>query len=929
MGENNTRSVDSLSLKRRSQVRFYDKTSILRSKTYECQCTKGSHFTVGGRKIITKRCNRTCASSRNGNRFLLNIFRSPKENRRLEANHKSKTSEQVSKETAFQDGLSKQSHKSSTTRRLGNISRSSRCLPTHTNSYKVQKISPLLRTGKSIPIYVPLFRSHLGSKSFYQDGVSNCSTPQIAKCPSSRISGRLVRNKSVEKIATARQRKSAQSSCQTRSCDQARKISFSPKSKSNLYRGSFSVGQRNSMPNIRENSENRKSNSSCNSRTDSLHFSPSSGFNGFMHRTGSQCEVIHETNTASSPALLEACNRRTSSKSSNNPVSVGSFEMVGKQRKSIEREAILPRSQFKNFDNRCLQARLRRSPRKSHLSGHLVQRRTEDAHKSSGIESRSLVVPEISSTLKRSLCSSSVRQHYRGPIPESARRNKISTAMSVNMESFATSNKEQCNNQGSSYNRPFKCPGRQLKQGKGTSYRMDIERCSDSETVSGIGHTNDRPFRVRSKSQGRSILLVDTQSKSMEDRCSLSTMAKHECICVSPNRVDSQSASAHEEVPLPADSDSSSVAEETLVHGSSSNVSSSSKETANNRGSFVSAQNKNCSSKSSNIQSDCMAAINRSFQNKGFSSKARKLMAASWRVGTQKDYSAKFRKFSSWCSEREIDPHSASIAQCADFLSYLFQSGLKYRTIAGYRSMISAILPPVEGIAVGQHQDIIRLLKGVFNTRPPQKRLMPEWDLGKVLDLLASPVFEPISKISLKYLTLKSVFLAAISTFRRCGDLQALRIDKGFMNILPEGIIFIREGISKQDRPGHIGKQIFIPCFKKNIKLDPKRVIQSYIKRTNQFRNGENRLFLSFNKPHKAVSCQTISSWIVSVIKQAYENQTDLKVKAHSTRAIGPSWALFKGASLNSVLEAADWSSEVTFKKFYFRQMDSQEWELC
>ena len=243
--------------------------------------------------------------------------------------------------------------------------------------------------------------------------------------------------------------------------------------------------------------------------------------------------------------------------------------------------------------------------------------------------------------------------------------------------------------------------------------------------------------------------------------------------------------------------------------------------------------------------------------------------------------------------------------------------------------MISAILPPVEGIAVGQHQDIIRLLKGVFNTRPPQKRLMPEWDLGKVLDLLASPVFEPMSKISLKYLTLKSVFLAAISTFRRCGDLQALRIDKGFMNILPEGIIFIREGISKQDRPGHIGKQIFIPCFKKNIKLDPKRVIQSYIKRTNQFRNGENRLLLSFNKPHKAVSCQTISSWIVSVIKQAYENQTDLKVKAHSTRAIGPSWALFKGASLNSVLEAADWSSEVTFKKFYFRQMDSQEWELC
>ena len=78
-------------------------------------------------------------------------------------------------------------------------------------------------------------------------------------------------------------------------------------------------------------------------------------------------------------------------------------------------------------------------------------------------------------------------------------------------------------------------------------------------------------------------------------------------------------------------------------------------------------------------------------------------------MGTQKDYSAKFRKLSSWCSEREIDPHSASKAQCADFVLCLFQAGLKYRTIAGYRSMISAILAPVEGIEAGQHQGYTEL----------------------------------------------------------------------------------------------------------------------------------------------------------------------------------------------------------------------------
>ena len=50
-------------------------------------------------------------------------------------------------------------------------------------------------------------------------------------------------------------------------------------------------------------------------------------------------------------------------------------------------------------------------------------------------------------------------------------------------------------------------------------------------------------------------------------------------------------------------------------------------------------------------------------------------------------------------------------------------------------------------------------------------------------------------------------------------------------------------------------------------------------------------------------------------------------LKAHSTRAIGPSWALFKRALLSSILDAADWSSDITFKKFYFREMESQGWE--
>ena len=90
-------------------------------------------------------------------------------------------------------------------------------------------------------------------------------------------------------------------------------------------------------------------------------------------------------------------------------------------------------------------------------------------------------------------------------------------------------------------------------------------------------------------------------------------------------------------------------------------------------------------------------------------------MSASWRKGTQKDYACKFKQFSCWCSARKIDPYSISLSQGADVLADLFKRGLKYRTIAGYRSMLPSVLPPVKNIPFGQRPYIIRLLKGVFN----------------------------------------------------------------------------------------------------------------------------------------------------------------------------------------------------------------------
>lgn len=243
--------------------------------------------------------------------------------------------------------------------------------------------------------------------------------------------------------------------------------------------------------------------------------------------------------------------------------------------------------------------------------------------------------------------------------------------------------------------------------------------------------------------------------------------------------------------------------------------------------------------------------------------------------------------------------------------------------------MLSATLPPIGNFQVGQHPYISRLLKGVFHSRPPKVKLLPEWDLELVLKVLENRPFEPLHEVSLKFLTFKTIFLIAITTFRRCSDLQSLRIDKESMKIQKKGITFIRHGLAKQDRQSHFGMKIFVPQYSDRILLDPKRSIVQYLERTKKGRQKLEptervKLFLAMNEPHKPVSAVTISKWIVSTIRMAYEDKT-VHVKAHSTRAIAPSWALYNGASTKSILDAADWSSESTFVKFYLRDMDLQK----
>ncbi|XP_045206275.2 uncharacterized protein LOC123558463 [Mercenaria mercenaria] len=558
----------------------------------------------------------------------------------------------------------------------------------------------------------------------------------------------------------------------------------------------------------------------------------------------------------------------------------------------------------------------------------LVKVREIATHQHSGNESCKVNCPTFSSCSRKQECINQIGQHLGMSIHQSPAGYTFTSSMLSDLGLVGFSPETQYESQSSPHHGEVQQLGRLFEQEESAGYRVESEQNSDNTNFQSMGLSPHRSVCKIQEQTDNTVLFMVSTSPSFSTGCPVNCMAEHVCICISPRSVNSEGSESHAAVPVQVDSHSPKLAEAALVPSSAKNVDSKTNQITSNSESVDTRQRESNASKSRDIAVDCMATIDRAFRTRGFSENTRKLLAASWRKGTQKDYNCKFRKLNSWCSEQEIDPYTASLTDCAHFLTFLFDKGLKYKTITGYRSMLSSLLAPVEKFPVGQHRFIIRLLRGIFNQRPPLRKLVPEWDLPLVLGCLKKPPFEPMKEASLKYVTWKTCFLIAITCFRRCSDIQALRLGEGNINVQKKGLTFLLAGLSKQDRPNHHSRKIFVPSFPSNKLLDPKRAMTYYLKKTECFRiqgsENELKLFLSVIKPHEPVLSQTISKWLVNVIKFAYKksNKQLDKVKGHSTHSIGPSWALFKGASLDQVLDAADWSSETTFIKHYMKNVN-------
>jgi len=118
-------------------------------------------------------------------------------------------------------------------------------------------------------------------------------------------------------------------------------------------------------------------------------------------------------------------------------------------------------------------------------------------------------------------------------------------------------------------------------------------------------------------------------------------------------------------------------------------------------------------------------------KKKGLSETATNLISQSRAIGTRRRYGTAWKKFQSWCSQREMDPISCHIKEVLNYLGYLFDGGLGYSAINSHRSAISFFHQPVEGFPVGKHPSVCKLLRGIARERPIIPKYSFMWDIEK------------------------------------------------------------------------------------------------------------------------------------------------------------------------------------------------------
>ena len=213
---------------------------------------------------------------------------------------------------------------------------------------------------------------------------------------------------------------------------------------------------------------------------------------------------------------------------------------------------------------------------------------------------------------------------------------------------------------------------------------------------------------------------------------------------------------------------------------------------------------------------------------------------------------------------------------------------------------------------MGSHPLIRRFMRGVFQLRPALPRYTVSWDTTVVLKFIKK--LSPVRVLNLKRLTFKLVMLIALLTGQRCQTIHALTVSG--TTVTDNYVKFRIKSLLKQSRPNYHLHELQIKGYAPDRRMCIISVLKEYLKRTVALRPPDSdNLLISYVKPFKAVSRDTISRWVKTILGLSGVDTSIFS--AHSTRAASTTDAKGMHVPLSTIMRTAGWSTTSTFSKYY------------
>ena len=235
-------------------------------------------------------------------------------------------------------------------------------------------------------------------------------------------------------------------------------------------------------------------------------------------------------------------------------------------------------------------------------------------------------------------------------------------------------------------------------------------------------------------------------------------------------------------------------------------------------------------------------------------------------------YQSRWKIFCGWCRGRSVAPVNASVPVVVDFLIHLRQDkGLSVSAVKGYCSALNSVLA-LKGRDLAASREITTLLRSFARSVNPVELRPPAWDVSLVLQSLTGAPYEPLRTCEERFLAQKTLFLLALASAKRIGELHALSYRVSHTRDWGEvSFAFVTGFVAKTQDPSSLAPRFegfSVPALtnaRKNRNgrlLCPVRAVKVYLDRTAPHRPRCERLFVTAGRSKKEISKTTVSFWL-------------------------------------------------------------------